>query len=51
MNCSDVIFGNMFNFLFLFFIVDRGLVMTVAPCNHPTVMKDMCADCGADLRV
>ncbi|XP_071824060.1 RNA polymerase II subunit A C-terminal domain phosphatase-like [Apostichopus japonicus] len=28
-----------------------GLVMTVAPCNHPTVMKDMCADCGADLRV
>lgn len=20
------------------------------PCIHPTVMKDMCAECGADLR-
>ncbi|XP_046577149.1 LOW QUALITY PROTEIN: RNA polymerase II subunit A C-terminal domain phosphatase-like [Haliotis rubra] len=23
---------------------------TVEPCSHPTVMKDMCAMCGADLR-
>lgn len=26
-----------------------GLVK-MESCTHPTVMKDMCADCGADLR-
>lgn len=24
--------------------------MQIEACSHPTVMKDMCADCGADLR-
>ncbi|XP_045192991.2 RNA polymerase II subunit A C-terminal domain phosphatase-like [Mercenaria mercenaria] len=32
--------------------VDKGcVVFTVQGCSHPTVMKDMCADCGADLRI
>lgn len=24
--------------------------MELEKCTHPTVMKDMCAECGADLR-
>lgn len=24
--------------------------MEVEPCSHPTIMNDMCAECGADLR-
>ncbi|KAJ2948296.1 hypothetical protein O0L34_g7533 [Tuta absoluta] len=31
--------------------VEPGLpVAELAECRHPTVMKDMCAECGADLR-
>ena len=30
----------------------EGLVsIETVKCSHPTVMKDMCADCGADLRL
>lgn len=25
-------------------------LLELKPCIHPTVMKDMCAECGADLR-
>ena len=25
--------------------------MTLEGCRHPTVMKDLCAECGVDLRV
>lgn len=25
--------------------------MTLEGCKHPTVMKDLCAECGVDLRV
>nr|CAD7448775.1 unnamed protein product [Timema bartmani] len=25
-------------------------LLKMEPCTHPTVMKDMCAECGADLR-
>ncbi|KAL4234554.1 RNA polymerase II [Mactra antiquata] len=33
-------------------IVSSGTVLFICDgCKHPTVMKDMCADCGADLRV
>lgn len=28
----------------------RELLMEVEPCSHPTIMNDMCAECGADLR-
>ncbi|GJQ76601.1 hypothetical protein Trydic_g15464 [Trypoxylus dichotomus] len=32
-------------------IVKRGDVLfELSPCIHPTVMNDMCAECGADLR-
>lgn len=24
--------------------------MELEPCSHPTIMNDMCAECGADLR-
>ncbi|XP_063441767.1 RNA polymerase II subunit A C-terminal domain phosphatase-like isoform X1 [Mytilus trossulus] len=27
-----------------------SVLVTIEPCRHPTVMKDMCAECGADLR-
>ncbi|XP_053981175.1 RNA polymerase II subunit A C-terminal domain phosphatase isoform X1 [Hylaeus volcanicus] len=33
-------------------IVQPGqLIMTLEGCRHPTVMKDLCAECGVDLRV
>ena len=33
-------------------IVQPGqVVMTLEGCRHPTVMKDLCAECGVDLRV
>ncbi|CAG0914755.1 unnamed protein product [Notodromas monacha] len=25
-------------------------ILTLEPCRHPTVMKEMCAECGADLQ-
>jgi len=28
----------------------RGPLFEVERCTHPTIMKDMCAECGADLR-
>ena len=28
----------------------RSLILDYSICSHPTVMKDMCAECGADLR-
>ncbi|GAB1606406.1 RNA polymerase II subunit A C-terminal domain phosphatase-like [Argonauta hians] len=31
--------------------LEKGMVVLhIEACKHPTVMKDMCADCGADLR-
>ncbi|CAI9719936.1 RNA polymerase II subunit A C-terminal domain phosphatase-like [Octopus vulgaris] len=31
--------------------LEKGMVVIhIEACTHPTVMKDMCADCGADLR-
>lgn len=27
-----------------------GTVAEIEECQHPTVMKEMCAECGADLR-
>ncbi|XP_034173432.2 RNA polymerase II subunit A C-terminal domain phosphatase Fcp1 [Osmia lignaria lignaria] len=33
-------------------VVQPGqVVMTLEGCRHPTVMKDLCAECGVDLRV
>ncbi|CAL7945862.1 unnamed protein product [Xylocopa violacea] len=33
-------------------IVQPGqVIMTLEGCKHPTVMKDLCAECGVDLRV
>lgn len=31
-------------------ILFREQLFELTPCIHPTVMKDMCAECGADLR-
>ena len=31
------------------FFCSQALV-EIEGCKHPTVMKDMCAECGADLR-
>lgn len=31
-------------------IVVRSKLVELEECSHPTVMKDMCAECGADLR-
>ena len=28
----------------------RDVLLQLEECTHPTVMKDMCAECGADLR-
>ena len=28
----------------------RSLILDCIDCMHETVMKDMCADCGVDLR-
>lgn len=25
-------------------------MLELEPCSHPTIMNDMCAECGADLR-
>jgi hypothetical protein len=35
--------------LFLFCLY-RDVLLHLEECTHPTVMKDMCAECGADLR-
>lgn len=32
------------------FIIFRAPLLELKACIHPTVMKDMCAECGADLR-
>ncbi|KAK3086847.1 hypothetical protein FSP39_024385 [Pinctada imbricata] len=32
------------------FIPSGTVLLKMLPCSHPVVMKDMCADCGADLR-
>lgn len=32
------------------FVASRKPVLELGQCNHTTVIKDMCADCGADLR-
>ncbi|CAK9830840.1 RNA polymerase II subunit A C-terminal domain phosphatase [Anthophora retusa] len=33
-------------------VVQPGqVIMTLEGCKHPTVMKDLCAECGVDLRV
>ncbi|KAG7201700.1 hypothetical protein KM043_004428 [Ampulex compressa] len=33
-------------------IIEPGqVIMTLEGCKHPTVMKDLCAECGVDLRV
>ena len=32
------------------FISFSADLLEIAGCTHPTVMKDMCAECGADLR-
>lgn len=26
------------------------MILEIEECTHPTVMRDMCAECGADLR-
>lgn len=32
-------------------VIDQGaLILEYSSCSHPTVMKEMCAECGADLR-
>ncbi|ODM90724.1 RNA polymerase II subunit A C-terminal domain phosphatase [Orchesella cincta] len=32
-------------------VIKRGTpLLLLGPCKHPTVMKDMCAECGMDLR-
>merc|ERR1719414_2940172 len=31
-------------------VPDQNLIKFLPGCAHPTVMKDMCAECGADLR-
>lgn len=28
----------------------RQILLELEPCSHPTIMNDMCAECGADLR-
>ena len=32
------------------FSLYRDVLLQLEECTHPTVMKDMCAECGADLR-
>lgn len=32
-------------------VVDGQHLLTVKPCQHTVVMKDMCAHCGTNLRV
>ncbi len=32
------------------FVFCRDPIVLIEECKHPTVMKDMCAECGADLR-
>lgn len=32
------------------FCLYRDVLLQLEECTHPTVMKDMCAECGADLR-
>lgn len=31
-------------------VMYRDVLLELNPCIHPTVMNDMCAECGADLR-
>ncbi|SPP73739.1 blast:RNA polymerase II subunit A C-terminal domain phosphatase [Drosophila guanche] len=35
---------------FVFICSSRDAIMELSECIHTTVIKDMCADCGADLR-
>lgn len=35
---------------FILFFIFSGALFELKECSHPTVMKDMCAECGADLR-
>lgn len=39
----------MFFFIYLLFVFSSP-VLKLSECSHTTVIKDMCADCGADLR-
>jgi RNA polymerase II subunit A-like phosphatase len=32
------------------FCIYRDALLQLEECTHPTVMNDMCAECGADLR-
>ena len=34
----------------LFDLPPRSEILEYSSCTHPTVMKDMCAECGADLK-
>lgn len=34
----------------LFNYSSREILYWLKLCNHPTIMNDMCAECGADLR-
>lgn len=43
-------FNFMFIYLFLLYIFYSSPVLKLSECSHTTVIKDMCADCGADLR-
>lgn len=33
-----------------FYVIHRLALVKLSECSHTTVIKDMCADCGADLR-
>lgn len=33
-----------------YFMNFSTILATLEPCSHPTVMRDMCAECGKDLR-
>lgn len=36
--------------LFFYYLFFSSPVLKLSECSHTTVIKDMCADCGADLR-
>ena len=39
-----------YNYIWHCMVVFRAEMLVISGCTHPTVMKDMCAECGADLR-
>lgn len=44
------LFLNLFYLPFFHLFSLRALILEYSSCSHPTVMKEMCAECGADLR-